>query len=90
MRMGAWLRNNWISVSTVFVLALAWEIGGHLAPTSPLREAPIVPPWEYVFGPALIGMSDYWKIQLFAPVPELGGGRAPTSAPFSRWDITRR
>jgi sulfonate transport system permease protein len=75
MRMGIWLRSNWISASTVFVLALAWEIGGHLAPTSPLREAPIVPPWEYVFGPALIGMSDYWKIQLFAPVPELGGAR---------------
>ena len=73
MRGLAWLRARWISIATILVLALAWEVGGHLAPKSPLREAPIVPPWEYVFGPALLGISDYWKIQMWAPVPELGG-----------------
>jgi sulfonate transport system permease protein len=73
MRARAWLRANWISLATIVALALAWEAGGHLAPKSPLRESPIVPAWEYVFGPALIGLSDYWKIQLWAPVPELGG-----------------
>jgi sulfonate transport system permease protein len=62
-------------LATVFVLALAWEIGGHLVHKSPLRESPMIPPLEYVFGSALVGMSDYWKIQLWAPVPELGGER---------------
>jgi sulfonate transport system permease protein len=74
-RAAGWLGRRWISLATVLVLAVVWEIGGHLAHKSPLRESPIVPPWEYVFGPALIGMSDYWKIQLWAPVPELGGAR---------------
>jgi sulfonate transport system permease protein len=71
----AWLRGRWISVATVLLLAVAWEIAGHLARKSPLRESPMLPPFEYVFGSALIGMSDYWKIQMWAPVPELGGAR---------------
>jgi sulfonate transport system permease protein len=70
-----WLRGRWISLATVLVLAVAWEIAGHLARKSPLRESPMLPPFEYVFGSALIGMSDYWKIQMWAPVPELGGAR---------------
>jgi sulfonate transport system permease protein len=73
--MVVWLRGRWISVATVLVLAIAWEIGGHLVRKSPLRESPMLPPLEYVFGSALIGMSDYWKIQRWAPVPELGGAR---------------
>lgn len=70
-----WLRGRWISLATVLVLAVAWEIAGHLARKSPLRKSPMLPPFEYVFGSALIGMSDYWKIQMWAPVPELGGAR---------------
>ena len=69
------LRERWISVLTVLVLASAWEVAAHLVPKSPLRQSPIVPPWEFVFGPALLGMSDYWKIQMWAPVPELGGAQ---------------
>jgi ABC-type nitrate/sulfonate/bicarbonate transport system permease component len=38
-----------------------------------LRSSPIVPPWEFVFGPPLLGMSDYWTFDLLAPVPSLGG-----------------
>lgn len=69
----AYARRNWISIVVVLALAAAWEVAGHLAPKSPLRESPIVPPWEFVFGRALIGLSDYWKIAMWAPVPELGG-----------------
>ncbi len=72
-RIRNWLRPRWISLVTVLVLIVAWQIAGFLAPTSPLRQSPIVPPWEFVFGPSLLGMSDYWKIQMLAPVPELGG-----------------
>jgi sulfonate transport system permease protein len=67
------LRHNAISIAVVALLIVAWEVAGHLAPKSPLRESPIVPPWEFVFGRALIGLSDYWKIQMWAPVPQLGG-----------------
>lgn len=67
------LRRNWISITVVLVLIAAWEVAGHMAPKSPLRESPVVPPWEFVFGRALIGLSDYWKIEMWAPVPQLGG-----------------
>jgi len=72
-RIKAWAKPRWISLLTILTLATAWEIAGWLAPTSPLRQSPIVPPWEFVFGPSLLGMSDYWKLQMWAPVPELGG-----------------
>ncbi len=65
--------QNWISILTVIFLLGAWEIAAHLAPKSPLHNSPIVPSWEHVFGTSLIGMSDYWKIPMWAPVPELGG-----------------
>lgn len=67
------LRRNWISVLVVVALIVGWQIAGHLAPRSPLRESPIVPPWEFIFGRALLGLSDYWKIEMWAPVPQLGG-----------------
>jgi sulfonate transport system permease protein len=74
-RLQRWLVEHWISVATVVALAIAWEIAAHSVPQSPLRQSPIVPPWEYIFGEALIGMSDYWKIERFAPVPQLGGAQ---------------
>lgn len=67
------LRRNWISGLVVLALIAGWEIAGLLAPKSPLRESPIVPPWEFIFGRALVGLSDYWKIEMWAPVPQLGG-----------------
>ncbi len=70
-----WLREHWISIATVLVLAVAWQIAAYTVPKSPLRSSPIVPPWEFVLGESLKGMSDYWKIQRFAPVPELGGAQ---------------
>ncbi|WP_424930685.1 ABC transporter permease [Amaricoccus tamworthensis] len=67
------LHDNWISILTVLALIAGWQIAGMLSPTSPLRESPIVPPWEFIFGRALIGLSDYWRIDLWAPVPQFGG-----------------
>jgi sulfonate transport system permease protein len=72
-RLGRHLRERWIGLATVVLLLLAWEIAGHLSPTSMLRSSPIVPSWEFVFGPALLGMSDYWTFDVFAPAPSLGG-----------------
>ena len=34
-----------------------------------------MPPWEFVFGPALIGMSDYWTFDFWAPRPAAGGAQ---------------
>ncbi|WP_445505150.1 ABC transporter permease [Microvirga sp. G4-2] len=55
------------------MLLLIWEVIAHTVPKSPLRASPIVPPIEFIFGEALLGMSDYWKLPFLAPVPELGG-----------------
>ena len=71
--MTTFLRRNWISAIVIVALIVGWEVAGHLAPKSPLRESPIVPPWEFVFGRAIVGLSDYWKFPFWAPVPELGG-----------------
>ena len=72
-RAGSYLRERWISVCAIIVFLLAWEVAGHLSPKSILRQSPIVPPWEFVFGPALLGMSDYWTFDFWAPVPSVGG-----------------
>lgn len=74
-RLVRYLRRNWVSAISVIAIIVVWEIVSHIVPKSPLRDSPIVPPLEYVFGRALIGLSDYWKIDMWAPVPELGGER---------------
>lgn len=74
-RVVGYLRKRWISVCAIAVILVAWEIAGHLSPTSMLRQSPIVPPWEFVFGPSLLGMSDYWTFDFLAPVPSVGGER---------------
>jgi ABC-type nitrate/sulfonate/bicarbonate transport system permease component len=79
-RLSASIRRNAVSILTVVVLLAAWEVTAHFAPKSPLQSAPIVPPLEYVFGKAIIGLSDYWKINLWAPVPEDGGERTLVGA----------
>ena len=72
-RVVEYLHERWISVCAIAVFLLAWEIAGHLSPTSVLRQSPIVPPWEFVFGPSFLGMSDYWTFDVLAPVPSAGG-----------------
>ena len=77
-KMGAitsYISSRKVSILTLCVLLILWQIAGHLSPTSPLRESPIVPPFEFIFGPALLGMADYWHIEALAPVPSLGGER---------------
>lgn len=71
----SFLRRRWISVVTICAVIAAWELAAHLVPKSLLRDAPIVPSWEFVFGRGLLGISDYWKISFLAPVPQLGGQR---------------
>jgi sulfonate transport system permease protein len=69
------IRANWISILTVIFLLGIWEVTSHLVEKSPLQDAPKVPPLEYVFGKAFIGLSDYWKIDMLAPVPQQGGAQ---------------
>lgn len=66
-------RRNWISITTVLFVFASWEAIARVVPKSPLQDSPMVPPWEYVFGRALVGLSDYWKWDILAPVPEQGG-----------------
>ena len=66
-------RSNWISILTILALVAAWQVAAALSPTSPLRESPIVPPLEFIFSRAFIGLSDYWRVDLWAPVPQFGG-----------------
>ena len=75
VELGHFLRERWISVLTIVLALAVWEVAGWLAPTSPLRSSPIVPPWEFVFGTSLLNMADYWTFDFLAPVPSVGGER---------------
>lgn len=79
-RLAVALRRNYVGIAVLVTLVAGWEIMAHLAPKSPLRESPIVPPWEFVFGRSLVGLSDYWKFDRWAPVPQMGGARTLTGA----------
>ena len=72
---GRYVRRRRVSLLTILALLAIWQIAGYLSPTSALRGSPIVPPFEFIFGPALLGMSDYWHYEALAPVPSLGGER---------------
>lgn len=72
---GGFLRRRWLSLFTIAVILLGWEIAAHRSPLNPIHKTPLVPPWEYVFGPALLGMADYWPFDVLAPVPAVGGAQ---------------
>ncbi|MEM7024369.1 MAG: ABC transporter permease subunit [Pseudomonadota bacterium] len=72
-KVATYVRDRWISIVTLILLLVIWEVAGHLSPTSVLHNSPIVPSWGFVFGPALLGMSDYWTFDVLAPVPMRGG-----------------
>ena len=74
-RAAAYMCERWISIAAIAAILGAWEVAGHLSPTSALRQSPIVPPWEFVFGPSLLGMSDYWTFDFWAPRPSVGGAQ---------------
>jgi sulfonate transport system permease protein len=71
----AYLRARGISVLAILALAAAWEIAGHLSSKSPLRGTPYFPSFEFMFGPSLLGMADYWRFDMWAPMPIAGGER---------------
>jgi len=74
-RILCYVRARWISILSIVILVTIWEIAGHLSPKSPLRESPLVPPLEMIFGRSLLGMSDYWRIDMWAPMPVVGGAQ---------------
>jgi ABC-type nitrate/sulfonate/bicarbonate transport system permease component len=57
----------------IALMLAGWEIAAHLAPKTPLAQTAIVPSFEDIFGPALLGMADYWKFPFWAPVTSAGG-----------------
>jgi sulfonate transport system permease protein len=57
----------------VACLLAGWEAAAHLAPKTPLAGTPIVPSFEEILGPSLLGMADYWKFSFWAPITALGG-----------------
>lgn len=69
------IRNNWISLLTVIVILAVWEAVSWTVPPSQLSSSSRVPSLQYVFTEALLGMSDYWKFDFWAPVPEAGGAQ---------------
>ena len=53
-----------------------------------------MPPFEVIFGRSLLGMSDYWGIDMWAPMPVVGGAadisrRGPRPAYHSALTIFR-
>lgn len=72
-RLAAALRSHAPQLLMVACLLAGWEAAAHLAPKTPLAGTPIVPSFEEIFGPSLLGMADYWKFPFWAPITALGG-----------------
>jgi sulfonate transport system permease protein len=68
-----YLRRNWISLLTIATFAVAWQVASYLAPKTVLMQTPLVPSWQEIFGPSLLGMADYWKFDFWAPITSMGG-----------------
>ncbi len=71
----AWLRARWPQLLTIAMLIAGWEIAAHISPKTALAQTPIIPSFEEIFGPSLLGMSDYWKFPFWAPVTATGGAQ---------------
>jgi len=67
------LVRNRVSVITVAVVLIAWELLARSLTPPLLANSAKLPTFEFIFGPALIGMADYWKLPFWAPVPDAGG-----------------
>ena len=78
--LSAAVRRNWISILTVIFGLALWEVISWTIPPSQLSSSSKVPSLEYVFTEALLGMADYWKFDLWAPVPEKGGAQTALGA----------
>lgn len=66
------IRRHPIGVATLVLILAGWEVAAHLVPESQISGSPIVPSWEFIFGPALKGLSDYWTFDYWAPRPSFG------------------
>lgn len=58
---------------TFLAIFIVWEVAAHLVGPGAFADTPLVPSITYILGPALLGLSDHWTIDAFAPVPGLGG-----------------
>lgn len=72
-QLAKFVRNHGLGMATILVFIVCWQIASYIAPVSPLAETPLVPSWEFIFGPSLLGMADYWKFSFWAPITSLGG-----------------
>jgi len=68
------------AVAVLALFVIGWEIASRLAPVTPLAQTPLVPSWENIFGPSLIGMADYWKFPFWAPITSMGGNQTLAGA----------
>jgi sulfonate transport system permease protein len=72
-RFVSYVQRRWIGIVTIAALLGLWELAAHLAPKTPLAQTPLVPSWEFTFGPSLLGMADYWPFPFWAPITSRGG-----------------
>lgn len=72
-RLAAALAIHAPQLLVVACLLAGWEAAARLAPKTPLAGTPIVPSFEDIFGPSLLGMADYWRFPFWAPITALGG-----------------
>jgi len=73
IRLAKSLKSRAPQLLTIVAMLAGWEVAAHLAPKTPLAGTPIVPSFEEIFGPSLLGMADYWKFPFWAPITSLGG-----------------
>lgn len=65
-------RKHGIRLVVIATLVAAWEIAAWTSPRTALAQTPLVPSFEQMFGPALLGMADYWKLPYWAPITSMG------------------
>ena len=69
------LRERGVKLATILALLAGWEIAAWISPKTLLAQTPLVPSFEEIFGPALLGMADYWKFPFWAPITSMGGAQ---------------
>jgi len=73
IRLAKSLKSRAPQLLTIVAMLAGWEVAAHLAPKTALAGTPIVPSFEEILGPSLLGMADYWKFPFWAPITSLGG-----------------
>ena len=67
------LRQHVVRLTVVVLMVTGWEVAARLSPPTALARTPLVPSFGEIFGPGLLGMSDYWKLPYWAPNTAMGG-----------------